>query len=337
MPSFCFFTLASLFVRLIGIFFVASFSAHAAEPVSTKEMSLLLSDHALVDTIWRTSTSRKIDADSLKAALRKSDFVLLGEKHDNARHHHIQAELSAAILQGSSKPAALIFEMLEPAHQDSLDKADSYSLEELGSIVEWEARGWPSWQDYQPIFAKGREAGAPLFSGNPNRKMLMDIGRGGALSQDDLVGLRWEQDYNEDQRDSLLDELVDSHCGMMGREQMAPLVTLQRLKDAFMGRAMRLNGKDRPAILIAGNGHVRKDRGVPFFLDQDKETLSVAVLEVVRGKIHVENYPAFDAKLYDYVWFTPRVDEIDPCEKFREQLERMKEKMKAKSDHKDNG
>jgi len=31
-----------------------------------------------------------------------------------------------------------------------------------------------------------------------------------------------------------------------------------------------------------------------------------------------------DGLPFDYVWFTPRVDESDPCEKFREQLEKMR-------------
>ena len=27
---------------------------------------------------------------------------------------------------------------------------------------------------------------------------------------------------------------------------------------------------------------------------------------------------------FDYVWFTPRIDDVDPCEKFRKDLERLK-------------
>jgi hypothetical protein len=27
---------------------------------------------------------------------------------------------------------------------------------------------------------------------------------------------------------------------------------------------------------------------------------------------------------FDYVWFTPRVDLVDPCERFREQLRQMR-------------
>jgi uncharacterized iron-regulated protein len=316
---------------------LASLSAFSTETPKSKESALLLSDHPLVDTIWNTSTSANITKEMLTEQLQASDYVLLGEKHDNERHHAIQAELSTSVVNNGSQPAALVFEMLEPSHQDTLDKAANLSLAELGEKVEWEKRGWPSWASYQPIFESAQKVGSTLFAGNPNRTTIMDVGRGGKLSESDLVDLRWDQDYDDSQRESLLTELVDSHCGMMGRESMGPLVTLQRLKDAYMGRAIRKAGEERPVVLIAGNGHVRKDRGVPFFLDSDKKTVSVAIIEVVRDQMEATSYSAFDPKLYDYVWFTPRVDEIDPCDKFREQLERMKQKMKAKSGAKDHG
>jgi hypothetical protein len=30
------------------------------------------------------------------------------------------------------------------------------------------------------------------------------------------------------------------------------------------------------------------------------------------------------AAQYDFVWYTPRVDDLDPCDRFKEQLEKMK-------------
>lgn len=166
-----------------------------------------------------------------------------------------------------------------------------------------------------------------LRPGNPNRDDLMSIGRGGKLDGAMLEDLRWELDYSPEERESLEEELFQSHCEMMPKEAMGPLVTLQRLKDAHMARSMRRGLKETTvSVLIAGNGHVRKDRGVAKFLDDDKKTVSVGIIEVVRGEHETTNYSSFDPALYDYVWFTARLDEDDPCEKFREQLERMRKK-----------
>jgi len=51
--------------------------------------------------------------------------------------------------------------------------------------------------------------------------------------------------------------------------------------------------------------------------------VSVAFLEVSTGEIEPGAYAAgFERNVlpYDYVWFTPRVDDLDPCEKFKEEL-----------------
>jgi uncharacterized iron-regulated protein len=95
----------------------------------------------------------------------------------------------------------------------------------------------------------------------------------------------------------------------------------QRLKDAWM--ADRLLDAHTPTVLITGNGHARTDRGVPLYLRRRNvatdQVATVALLEVRHTADAPTDYD--DIATADYVWFTPRVDEIDPCEKFRKALE----------------
>ena len=75
-------------------------------------------------------------------------------------------------------------------------------------------------------------------------------------------------------------------------------------------------------MLIAGNGHVRKDRGVPTALARLGEAgvLSVAFTEVQQGETDPSGYAVewHAATLpFDYVWFTPRATDADPCEGMR--------------------
>ncbi|WP_157967675.1 ChaN family lipoprotein [Cohaesibacter intestini] len=290
---------------------------------------MLLEDHPLADTIWSVATGKQIDKQALFEAIKAKDYVMIGEKHDNPLHHQRQTMLVRHLRETGAK-GQLVAEMAEQRHQSALDTALPDHLDQLGDAIEWEKRGWPAWTLYQPIFAEALKAGMALKAGNPDRATLMDAGKGEELDAALLKDLRWERDYAQTQRDDLLDELVDAHCGMMGRDAMQPLVTMQKLKDAFMARALR-QGREAGdvAILIAGNGHTRKDRGVAMFLDDADKVVSVALIEVVRGETDASSYPSFDPALYDHVWFTPRLDEIDPCEKFRAQLEAMKSKMKA--------
>jgi hypothetical protein len=56
--------------------------------------------------------------------------------------------------------------------------------------------------------------------------------------------------------------------------------------------------------------------------------VAVAFVEVDAEDANVAAYAQrFDHSTlpFDYVWFTPRFSEEDPCEKFREQLQRMRD------------
>lgn len=74
-------------------------------------------------------------------------------------------------------------------------------------------------------------------------------------------------------------------------------------------------------MLIAGNGHVRGDRGVSALLRGRKSAvLTVAFLEVHREWARPADYAgAFGTSQlpFDYVWFTPRARDADHCAELR--------------------
>jgi len=93
-----------------------------------------------------------------------------------------------------------------------------------------------------------------------------------------------------------------------------------------MVEAVTQNG---PAALVAGNGHVRIDRGVPWYIrkmlpDRAKRPLiSVGHVEVVEGKTKPTDY-ADAIQAYSIVVFTPRVVRPDPCEAMRKRFGKSK-------------
>jgi hypothetical protein len=70
--------------------------------------------------------------------------------------------------------------------------------------------------------------------------------------------------------------------------------------------------------LVGGTGHIRPDRAVPQYLE---DSLAIAFVEVPRTGGEVS--PGDFEGAADYVWFTPRVDDVDPCVKFAEQLKNL--------------
>ena len=97
-----------------------------------------------------------------------------------------------------------------------------------------------------------------------------------------------------------------------------------------MAQSLIAAGDRDGAILVAGAGHVRNDYGIPVHLRAKaagKLVVSIAFVEVDKEKTdphsYAQSYP--NGRLpFDYVWFTPRVDDEDPCEKFKSQFDRLK-------------
>ena len=90
------------------------------------------------------------------------------------------------------------------------------------------------------------------------------------------------------------------------------------------------------AVLIAGAGHVRQDYGIPVYLASKvprTSVISLAFLEVSQDLLDPRAYAArFDRQTlpFDDVWFTPRVDEQDPCVAFEESLKKLRRRPSAR-------
>jgi uncharacterized iron-regulated protein len=126
----------------------------------------------------------------------------------------------------------------------------------------------------------------------------------------------------DDQVKAQYEEIRESHCGHANEPMLVAMQRAQVYKDAFMARSLRRTGA--PTALIAGRGHARNDRAVPYFLQRTHAgpTLSIAFIEVNDQQLEAA---AYDTEAFDYVVFTPRVSDEDPCEEFRKQLEQMRQ------------
>lgn len=273
----------------------------------------LLTDHPLNGTLWDTRSGARSSERQLLAEAAEARWVLIGEKHDNATHHRLQARIVEALGSGGRRPA-VVWEMAEPEHADALREARPETLDALGEALAWEARGWPAWREYRPIAEAALRHGLSMRPGKPARTMVRGVSRGEALPQNLAERLGWHQAYPPDVEAALLEELRQSHCGALPETALGGMLRVQRLWDAWMADSLLAAGGDG-GILIAGSGHAREDRAVPWHLRQRGagESLTVALVEVIAGRDAAGEYADFDEARFDYVWFTPRVDEDDPC------------------------
>jgi len=285
---------------LAAVLSLASLNAFA-------EPARVLEDHPLAEKVWSSFTNQLTSVDDIVAAAEASHGLLLGEKHDNARHHEIQAELIRRMAAGG-KNAAVIWEMIEPTKDSIL--AAGHGAKALGSELGWNDTGWPDWSEYAPIARVAITQELPMYgaalSRSRVRALLDDVSVTDGLAPRRLDQVR---------RDALLDQLEASHCGTVPRSALAGMANVQIARDGALARviAKRIERGAYP-IVNAGAGHTRRDRGIPWHLPR-RTLLVVALVEVQRGVSDPAVY--LEPGTADFIWFTPRVDEKDPCERFR--------------------
>jgi uncharacterized iron-regulated protein len=282
--------------------------------------------HSLVGKIWRASDGAFLRPEQLAADLIGADLVMVGETHDNPDHHQIQAWAVGNLFMAGQR-VGLAIEMIREDQQATLEgylSTHPGDVAGLGPALGWERSGWAAWRHYAPVLAPVARAELPIRGANLPRPMIRAIARQG---YDALGTRRMALGLNKPMPDAIIkemaQEIVDIHCGQIAATRARPFARIQIARDAVMAEhlteaARKAGGR---AVLIAGSGHVRRDRGVALHLDRQGfsgRVLTLAPLEVAEGKTKPEDYAAiYGAKRlpFDYAWFTPGQKRTDPCRK----------------------
>lgn len=282
-------------------------------------------DHPLVGRIWRPATASFVARRTVERTVAASDFVLLGEKHDNPDHHLLQAALVRAMVAAGRRPA-VVFEMIAEDRQPAIDRWRSAAPADaaaLGAVVGWEKTGWPPWPAYRPIAEAALSAALPVLGGNLSRRLMKAIHKDGpaALEAPRRARLGLDETLPEKAAAAIRQDLFDAHCRLMPKTALSPLVDVQRARDAVLADNLRIGaalaGADG-AVLITGSGHARADYGAPMYLARlapGRSILTIAFVEVEDGETQPGSYAGnFGGSLpFDFVWFTPRADDRDHC------------------------
>lgn len=274
--------------------------------------------------IYDVHAQRFVTEAAFVADLATARYRLLGEVHDNPAHHAIRARLLTRIAQRGLHPA-VVMEQFDLGHDAALRAAQAAGAdaEQLASAGWLDRNGW-HWPLHEPIIEAALAQHLPVRAGNLSRAALR---AGGPASTEDDADAAWHArllaaHWTDEQARELHAEIVESHCGLLPEAVVPRLVMAQRERDAAMAQALVADATRDGAILIAGNGHVRADRGVPVYLhatglpDAGARSLSVGLIEVEPNAEDAPDFPrriAADHPGFDYLWFTRKVARADPC------------------------
>ena len=292
-------------------------------------ISTLLTDHALAGRIWSPKERRFMTPGELIQRMSKAKFVLLGERHDNPDHHRIQAWITVNLIKRGRRPA-LVMEMFRANQQPKIDDhlgANPGDSKGLGKATGWTGSGWPPWSQYEPIARPIVDRGLRLLAANLSRHTLRSVIRGGieVLGKSRMRALYLDRPVSQKMLEAMDIEIAHAHCGFLDRSKARPFARIQLLRDALFAEAMRKGAaKGDGAILIAGTGHTRNDRGVPNHLTraaiEPRDILALGIVEATENFSRPDQYGAvYGARRlpFDAVWFSPRTARPDPCDKFK--------------------
>jgi uncharacterized iron-regulated protein len=246
--------------------------------------------------------------------LRQADHVLLGEVHDNPLHHRERAALLAAL---ADRRPTVVFEQFARSADTALATPVAGGLEAWIDRAGFDRKGW-AWPLHRPVIEAALAGQLRLRGGNLERDEARAIARQGAGAAPADLAARFAQALPASAAEALDRGLLDGHCGQLPAAALPRMRAAQAARDVAMADALLRAAADSatPTVLIAGNGHVRRDHGVPLWLARQQpaaRVVSVGFLEVdAEGRAP----SAAERALYDVVWVTARQPRPDPCAGF---------------------
>lgn len=280
-------------------------------------MALLCATSAALADLIRADDGRAVTRSEVLAVLAEADFILLGERHDNAHHHGVRAELIDALIDAlisktPTRKPGIVMEYLDRGTRLDPQRPLLEEMQQAG----FNAQGW-QWPLHEPLFAVARAAGLDILGGNLKRadarriamrgEPELDAGQAAQLARAPLASAAQQR---------LDDDLNAGHCGHLPAARLPNMRLAQRARDAAMATALLAAPSGR-AILLAGNGHVRHDYGVTPMLRQlapERRSVSIGFFESGPG---LEPYLAELRGAFDFYWITPPVERDDPCAGFK--------------------
>ena len=234
-------------------------------------------------------------------------LLLLGEVHDNAAGHSARVALLQRKVEAGWRPA-IAMEQFDTNQQPALDAA-LHTCADANCVVTRLAapKGW-NWDFYKPVIALALQYKLPLYAANLSRgeasKVVKD-GFAAALPTNLIVHYSLDT-LPAEVLTAQENEVRDSHCGALPETMVSPMAKAQIARDVVMAHTLRTHAGNG-VVLIAGNGHVRSDIAVPFWLHRDGlRTHSVGFLE-----------PDSDTAAFDDIQHIPATTRDDPCAGFK--------------------
>ncbi|WP_346292370.1 ChaN family lipoprotein [Sphaerothrix gracilis] len=254
---------------------------------------------------------------ALMSELAAADVVYLGETHTRAADHLAELAILQA-LYAEQPRLAIALEMFQQPFQPVIDRYLAGEIDEitLRQQSEYESRWGYPWAYYAPILRFARSHEIPVIALTAPAEATERVSRKGpqALQPADERYIPPVAEWMigpPDYRQFMLRIYKDIHQGLGVGQGFDRFFAVQILWDETMAAAIaRLHqASDRPVLVIAGQGHVIYDFGIPSRV-QRRLGPTVAQQTVLLNP--VEAFEIETAQpIGDFLWRSPMMAELE--------------------------
>ena len=264
-------------------------------------------------------TELEATPEALAGAMSVRRNALLGEVHDNAVQHALRAAALRRLVEAGARPA-IAFEQFDRDRQVDIDRLRSEQPGDVEALIALGAPNW-EWKNYRPFLQLAVDNGLPIVAANLSRADAVKITTQGwsalfdAATQADLGLDRLPAAFVAAHEDAV----ARGHCDLLPPDSLPAMARAQMARDIVLARSLRPY-LARGVVLLTGNGHVRKDIGVPFWLNADerRDVFAIAILEF--DPTISETTGEALTQQYDAIVKTAAAERPDPCEALRKRM-----------------
>jgi uncharacterized iron-regulated protein len=243
------------------------------------------------------------------SAYAQNNIYMLGEVHDNPKVHAQRFAMLEKLITPSFTPA-IAMEQFDRENQTALTQAMRSCKDADCVIRKAGGKGW-DWNFYKPVIKTALKYRLPLIAANVSSGDAMKVVREGfsaALSPEVQAEYNLDKPLGKELFQEHRKAIDAGHCYTLPGTAFKGMVNAQIARDVWMAKTIRENSS-QGIILLAGNGHVRKDIGVFQWLNSAERLRSQVI-------VYVEDESTTDIPQFDQRVVVEPFKRDDPCEAF---------------------
>jgi len=266
-----------------------------------KMLSIADSDRQFpAGAIIDTRSGQAIDFETLVHALDSVQVVYVGEQHTRPAHHRIQLQILEAMAD-LDLPLAVGMEMFDRTYDPLLARWSGGELTEEAFLQQthWYANWRYDFGLYRDLLLAVKDRRLPLYGLNLPFHLPAKIAAGGidSLLFPDRQFVPEALDFSDNRHRAYIEE-VFAHHRMPERTHFEFFYQAQVAWEETMAEAVAEHLGDRRMLVIAGNGHIVKNFGIPDRAFRRTQAPFLTVYLATAGD-------TVDLDDGDYIWVTP--------------------------------